>query len=98
MDSCKSAINAQDAIILFADLQAGIVELTTTNPLDRLRRAVLALGKLAKNLNLACLQNREAAPVSMLSERDLLPSTRRKEGYANSPHNTANEGIRSKPF
>ncbi len=41
-------IYADDALVLFLDLQAGIVELTQTNPLERLRRSVGALGKLAK--------------------------------------------------
>jgi nicotinamidase-related amidase len=35
-------------VILFADLQAGIIELSATNELARLRRAVAALAKLAK--------------------------------------------------
>ena len=35
------------AVILFADLQAGVIELSTTNELARLRRAVSALAKLA---------------------------------------------------
>jgi hypothetical protein len=38
MDDSKSRIIAQDAIILFADLQTGIVELSQTNPLERLKR------------------------------------------------------------
>jgi nicotinamidase-related amidase len=42
-----SQIHPDDALILFLDLQAGIVELTQTNPLDRLRKSVAALGKLA---------------------------------------------------
>jgi hypothetical protein len=48
MNDSKSRILASDAVILFADLQSGIVELTQTNPLDRLKRGVLALSKLAK--------------------------------------------------
>ena len=48
MNDSKSRIIAQDAIVLFADLQTGIVELSQTNPLDRLKRGVLALAKLAK--------------------------------------------------
>jgi len=44
----KSRIEAQDAVVLFADLQAGIVELTQTNPIERLRKGVLGLAKLAK--------------------------------------------------
>ncbi|MDQ6671532.1 MAG: isochorismatase family protein [Chloroflexota bacterium] len=42
-----SAIEPKDTIILFTDLQAGIIELSTTNELPRLRRAVGALAKLA---------------------------------------------------
>ena len=48
MDDSKSRINADDTIILFADLQSGIVELSQTNPVDRLKNGVLALAKLAK--------------------------------------------------
>ena len=48
MPNSKSAINPQDTVILFADLQAGIVELTATNSLERLRKAVRGLAKLAK--------------------------------------------------
>jgi hypothetical protein len=48
MDKPNSRINPQDAIVLFADLQAGIVELTRTNPLDRLKTGVRSLAKLAK--------------------------------------------------
>ena len=50
MESSKSRINADDTVILFTDLQAGIVELTATNPLERLKRGVRALAKLAKLL------------------------------------------------
>jgi nicotinamidase-related amidase len=42
-----SPLEQQDTIILFADLQAGIIELSATNELARLRRAVGALAKLA---------------------------------------------------
>src|SRR5215472_18053487 len=44
----NSTIDVHDAIILFADLQSGIVELTQTNPLDRLKKGVRALAQLAK--------------------------------------------------
>ena len=47
-DKVDSRIYAEDSVILFADLQSGIVELTQTNPLKRLRAGVLALSKLAK--------------------------------------------------
>ena len=43
----SSQISVEDAVVLFLDLQAGIVELTQTNPVERLRKAVSALGKLA---------------------------------------------------
>ena len=48
MNKSNSRIETQDVLILFADLQAGIVELTQTNALDRLKKAVRALAKLAK--------------------------------------------------
>jgi Isochorismatase family len=40
-------LDPSDTMILFADLQAGIIELGTTNDLGRLRRAIGALAKLA---------------------------------------------------
>ena len=52
MNDSKSRIIAQDAIVLFADLQTGIVELSQTNPVDRLKSAVRALAKLAKLLGI----------------------------------------------
>jgi nicotinamidase-related amidase len=48
MDTPNSRIDAADTVILFADLQAGIVELTQTNPLGQLKSAVRALAQLAK--------------------------------------------------
>ncbi len=47
MEQKHSQIHPDDALVLFLDLQAGIVELTQTNPIDRLRKSVAALGKLA---------------------------------------------------
>jgi nicotinamidase-related amidase len=41
-------IDPAKAVVLFADLQAGIIERTATNELARLRRAVSALAKLAR--------------------------------------------------
>jgi len=40
-------LDPKDAVVLFADLQAEIIERTATNDLPRLRRAVAALAKLA---------------------------------------------------
>ena len=48
MNDAKSRVDAKDTIILFADLQSGIVELSRTNPVDRLKKGVLALARLAK--------------------------------------------------
>ncbi len=48
MSESKSRIEAQDCIVLFADLQSGIQELTRTTPLERLRSGVRGLAELAK--------------------------------------------------
>jgi len=40
-------LDPKTAVVLFADLQAGIIELGVTHELSRLRRAVAALAKLA---------------------------------------------------
>jgi len=55
MHDSQSRINADDTIILFADLQTGIVELSQTNPVDRLKKAVRALAKLAKLMDIPVL-------------------------------------------
>ncbi len=52
MNISKSRINPDDAVILFADLQAGIVELTITNSLERLKKGVRGLAKLARLLQI----------------------------------------------
>ena len=48
MDDSKSRIEPADTIVLFADLQLGIVEFSKTVTMDRLKKGVLALAKLAK--------------------------------------------------
>jgi nicotinamidase-related amidase len=48
MSASNSRIDPSDTVVLFADLQAGIVELTQTNPIGRLKAAVLALAQLAR--------------------------------------------------
>ncbi len=40
-------LDPSQTVVLFADLQAGIIELSATNEVTRLRRAVSALAKLA---------------------------------------------------
>jgi len=41
-------LDPANTVVLFADLQAGIIELSATNELTRLRRSVSALAKLAR--------------------------------------------------
>jgi hypothetical protein len=48
MRRSDSRIDLSDALILFVDLQIGIVELSKTIALDRLKRAVLGLSTLAR--------------------------------------------------
>jgi nicotinamidase-related amidase len=48
MQNNSSRIDANDAVILFVDLQSGIVELSKTIALDRLKKGVHGLWKLAK--------------------------------------------------
>jgi nicotinamidase-related amidase len=72
--SQHAQIDPDDALVLFLDLQAGIVELTQTNPLERLRRSVGALGKLATIFGMPVLvsavpeQNTEAAMLPEIRE------------------------------
>ena len=71
-NTAVSRIDPQDVVILFADLQAGIVELTQTNPLPRLKTAVLALAKLAKLFNMPAIvsgiQGEDVSPAKVLPE------------------------------
>jgi len=48
MQNRSSRIDPNDAVVLFVDLQNGIVELSKTIALDRLKKGVLGLSKLAK--------------------------------------------------
>jgi nicotinamidase-related amidase len=48
MHDVSSRIDPQDTLLLFVDLQAGIVELSRTVSLNRLKKGVLGLSKLAK--------------------------------------------------
>jgi isochorismate hydrolase len=72
MDKSNSRINPQDAVILFADLQAGIVELTQTNPLARLKTGVRALARLAKLFDIPAvvsgIRGEDGSPAGVLSE------------------------------
>jgi nicotinamidase-related amidase len=72
MNKSNSAIKAQDSVILFADLQAGIVELTQTNPLARLKTGVRALARLAKLFDIPAvvsgIRGEDGSPAGVLSE------------------------------
>jgi hypothetical protein len=72
MDKAKSRVYRQDAIILFADLQAGIVELTQTNPLARLKTGVRALARLAKLFEIPAIvsgiRGEDGSPAKVIAE------------------------------
>lgn len=72
MGVSTSRIVAEDAVILFADLQAGIIELAQTNPLDRLKKSVRALGRLAKHFEIPVFVTgvpiQDGGPPNMVSE------------------------------
>jgi Isochorismatase family len=48
MNDISSRIDPHDTVILFVDLQAGIVELSRTVSVDRLQKGVLGLSKVGK--------------------------------------------------
>src|ERR1700692_4452467 len=48
MHDISSRIDPEDTLLFFVDLQAGIVELSRTVAMDRLKKGVLGLSKLAK--------------------------------------------------
>ncbi len=68
----SNRIDPQDAVILFADLQAGIIELSQTNPLPRLKTAVLGLAKLAKLFEIPVIvsgiQGEDGSPANVTPE------------------------------
>jgi nicotinamidase-related amidase len=72
MSTPNSRIDASDTVILFADLQAGIVELTRTNPINRLKLAVSALAKLAKLFDIPVIVSgiagEDGSPARMIPE------------------------------
>ena len=72
MNSSNSRIVASDCVLLFADLQKGIVELSQTNPLKRLKASVLGLGKLAELFEIPVVVSgvpgEDGGPVKIISE------------------------------
>lgn len=72
MNPPTSQINPADTVVLFADLQAGIVELTQTNPINRVKAAVLALAKLASLFEMPVVvsgvQSQDGSPAKIVPE------------------------------
>ena len=72
MNKLNSKIDPAHAVILFADLQAGIVELTRTLPLNRLKHGVLGLAKLAKIFGMpavvAGIRGEDGSPARVIEE------------------------------
>jgi nicotinamidase-related amidase len=72
MPASPSRIDPADTVILFADLQVGIVELTQTNPLERLRKNVHALARLASIWGIPAIvsgiQGQDGGPAQVLPE------------------------------
>jgi nicotinamidase-related amidase len=68
----KTRIDRDDCIVLFADLQQGIVELTRTVPLDDLRKAVKGLAKLAKIFDfpiiVSAVAGEDGSPAKIISQ------------------------------
>jgi isochorismate hydrolase len=71
MGLSNSRIIAEDAVILFADLQAGIVERTQTNPLDRLKGSVRGLAKLAHLMGIPAIVS--GVPAEDMSAPKMIP-------------------------
>jgi len=72
MDNSHSRIAPEDCLVLFADLQHGIVELTKTNPIDRLRTAVRALARLASLFEIPAvvsgIRGQDGSPAKVIAE------------------------------
>ena len=48
-------VDPADIVVLFADLQAGIIERAATNDVARLRRGVFALAKLTRHFDIPAI-------------------------------------------
>jgi nicotinamidase-related amidase len=67
----SSRIDANDALVLFVDLQNGIVELSNTIAMDRLKKGVLGLSKLAKIFGLPAIVS--GVPGQDVSAPNMIP-------------------------
>jgi nicotinamidase-related amidase len=72
MSGSKFRVVAEDTVVLFADLQAGIVELTKTISLERLKKGVNGLAKLAKQLQIPAfvtgVMGEDGSPAKVIAE------------------------------
>ena len=72
LEPTHSRIDAEDVVILFADLQDGILELSQTNPPDRLKKSVKGLAKLAKLFEIPVIvtgiQGEDGSPAKIMAE------------------------------
>src|SRR5215472_14323406 len=72
MRMASSKIDASDTLVLFADLQAGIADLTLTIPYARLQKGVLALSQLARLFGLpaivSAVQGQDGSPAQIMPE------------------------------
>jgi nicotinamidase-related amidase len=68
----SSRIHPQDCVVLFADLQAGIAELSKTNSLARIQVSVRELAKLAKLFDIpavvSAVQGQDGSPATVLPQ------------------------------
>jgi nicotinamidase-related amidase len=62
MSQIKSRIRPEDAVVLFVDLQSGIVELSRTNAPLRLGKSVAGLAKLASVFGIPAIVSGVASP------------------------------------
>jgi|SRR5579883_2397731 len=72
MNKLTSAIDAADAVVLFVDLEHGIIELTQTNPMEKLRKAVSGLARLARIFEMpvivSAVQDENGTPAEIIPE------------------------------
>jgi hypothetical protein len=72
MDHSKSGIRSDDVLVMFVDLQVGIVELTQTVSLDHLKTGVFALAKLAKLFDIPAIVSgvvgEDGSPAQMIPQ------------------------------
>jgi hypothetical protein len=72
MDHSKSGIRADDVLVMFVDLQVGIVELTQTVSLGHLKTGAFALAKTAKLFDMPAIisgiAGEDGSPAQMIPQ------------------------------